>query len=261
MTGSDAGGAGAPGDGGEGGGGGPPGWGADDLPLIGEPAPVELANSLYGAGDERVDFLGTPALARLWLAHAALPVPFPARLARADADRLRTLRDAVRRLVDQAVDGVTPSPAAVAVLNREARRAPRAPRLVIAPPAPADAGPAPVGAFRLGWTSPARGADAALGALAHEAIALFGGPDADRLRRCAAPDCAMAFVQHHRRRRWCHDSCGHRMRQAAYHRRRSQRPASPAAASAPATPAGTSGSAARSAGAVAGVDRSTGEGP
>ena len=195
------------------------GWGADDLPLIGEPAPVELANSLYGDGDERVDFLGTPALVRLWLDHARLPVAFPARLGRADAERLRQLRDATRRLVDQAIAGVPPSPDAVAVLNGAARRAPRAVQLAVAP---AGTG---AGALRMGWASAAWGADAALGALAHDAIALLGGADATRLRRCAAPDCAMAFVQHHRRRRWCHDSCGHRVRQAAYHRRGTARTA------------------------------------
>ena len=179
---------------------------ADDLPLLGEPAPVELANSLYGEGDERVDFLATPALARLWLDHADLAVPFPARLSRTDTDRLRALRDAVRRLVDQAVDGVALAPEAVEVVNRAARLAPRAAQLAPGPAA--------------GWVSAARGVDAALGALAHETVALLGGPDGARLRRCAAPDCGMAFVQQHRRRRWCHDSCGHRMRQAAYDRRR-----------------------------------------
>jgi predicted RNA-binding Zn ribbon-like protein len=192
------------------------GPGADDLPLLGEPAPVELANSLYGEGDERVDFLATPALARLWLDHAGLAVAFPARLSHTDTDRLRALRDAVRRLVDQVVDGVALAPEAVEVVNRAARLAPRAAQLA---PGPA-----------VGWVSAARGVDAALGALAQETVALLGGPDGARLWRCAAPDCGMAFVQQHRRRRWCHDSCGHRMRQAAYDRRRAA--ASPAASGA-----------------------------
>jgi predicted RNA-binding Zn ribbon-like protein len=191
-------------------------WTADDLPLLGEPAPVELANSLYGEGDERIDFLGTPELTRLWLDHVAFGVAFPLRLSHADAGRLRGLRDAIRRLVDGTVDGLPPAPEAVEVVNGAARLAPRSPQLV--------AGPGPGSDDGVAWVSPARGVDAALGALAHDAVALLGGPDGARLRRCAAPDCGMAFVQQHGRRRWCHDSCGHRMRQAAYHRRRTGRP-------------------------------------
>jgi predicted RNA-binding Zn ribbon-like protein len=29
----------------------------------------------------------------------------------------------------------------------------------------------------------------------------------------------MLYLQRHRNRRWCHHSCGHRARQAAYYRR------------------------------------------
>ena len=200
-------------------------WGADDLPLLGEPAPVELANSLYGEGDERVDFLATPGLARLWLAHAGLAVPFPARPAGDDVDRLRALRDAVRHLVDRAVDGAAPSPPAVAVLNRAASAAPLAAQLVPA-----------AGAAAAGAGPSVRGVSTAR---AHDAVVLLGGPDRDRLRRCAAPDCTMAFLQQHRRRRWCHDSCGHRVRQAAYHRRRPNGPGGTGTVGA----GGTSGSA------------------
>ena len=208
---------------------------ADDLPLLGEPVPVELANSLYGEGHGRVDFLGTPELAGLWLAHARLPVPFPERPTAGEVRRLRELRDAVRRLVDAAIDGAPPPPEAVAAVNRTVRRAPPAAQLA----AHGDAQPTGVGwAYGTYGTGRGRGVDAALGALAHAAVMLLGTATGRRLRRCRAPGCGLAFVQHHGRRRWCHDSCGHRVRQAAYERRRSRpAPAAPTPGSPPASPA------------------------
>jgi predicted RNA-binding Zn ribbon-like protein len=56
-----------------------------------------------------------------------------------------------------------------------------------------------------------------LGALAHDLMDVLANPA--RLLVCANDDCSMLFVQHHHRRRWCHDGCGHRHRQAAYYRR------------------------------------------
>lgn len=196
------------------------GWAAEDLPLLGEPIAVELANSLYGDGDDRVDLLGTPGLAGLWLAHAALPVPFPERPAAGDLERLRELRDAVRTLIDAAIDGGPPPTEADTTVNRTVRRAPPAAQL-----AGGGAGPVVV-AWAYG-----QGVDAALGALAHEAVVLLGtAATSQRLRRCRAPGCGLAFVQHHGRRRWCHDSCGHRVRQAAYQRRTAAAAAAAAAA-------------------------------
>jgi predicted RNA-binding Zn ribbon-like protein len=45
----------------------------------------------------------------------------------------------------------------------------------------------------------------ALSALARDAIDLFAGPLANRIRTCAAPDCGMLFVDQSRpgSRRWC----------------------------------------------------------
>ncbi|MFF5229693.1 CGNR zinc finger domain-containing protein [Dactylosporangium sp. NPDC000521] len=44
---------------------------------------------------------------------------------------------------------------------------------------------------------------------------------AGRSGRCESPACCLFFVQHHPRRRYCHESCAHRDRQARYYRRRS----------------------------------------
>jgi predicted RNA-binding Zn ribbon-like protein len=47
--------------------------------------------------------------------------------------------------------------------------------------------------------------DQALSELARDAIDLFGGPLASQIRTCAAPDCALLFVDQSRpgTRRWC----------------------------------------------------------
>jgi predicted RNA-binding Zn ribbon-like protein len=55
-------------------------------------------------------------------------------------------------------------------------------------------------------------------AVASRCILFLGGEDAGRVRRCARPACPMLFVQHHRARRFCHDTCAHSVRQARYYR-------------------------------------------
>jgi predicted RNA-binding Zn ribbon-like protein len=64
-----------------------------------------------------------------------------------------------------------------------------------------------------------------LGVLARDAVDLFGGSDAWRIRTCEAPDCALIFVDNSRggRRRWCSMSmCGNRVKCSAYRRRKAQ---------------------------------------
>lgn len=74
-------------------------------------------------------------------------------------------------------------------------------------------------------TAPPEGAErAVLSTIARDAIDLFTGTAADRIRECASPECALLFVDTSRpgRRRWCSSSaCGGRERAAAYRRRRS----------------------------------------
>lgn len=180
----------------------------DDLPLLGEPLPVELANTRYGTGSDTIDFLGSPELVDAWLRHADPSTATFAPLRPRDVPSLRALRDAVRMLVDHTIAGTEPPAAAVTVVNDHSARAPVRLQLGRSP---------------AGWCvvpSPsAAGVAGLLGALAHATVVLLASDDAGRLRRCANPECSMTFVQHHGRRRWCHDGCGHRLRQAAYYRR------------------------------------------
>ncbi|ASR37819.1 hypothetical protein BAY61_25620 [Prauserella marina] len=71
------------------------------------------------------------------------------------------------------------------------------------------------------WPEPET-ATTALATVAHDAVDLLAGPFADRLRECAAPDCAFLFVDVSRpgRRRWCAaERCGNRQHVREYRAR------------------------------------------
>jgi predicted RNA-binding Zn ribbon-like protein len=67
---------------------------------------------------------------------------------------------------------------------------------------------------------------AALGVVARDAIDLFAGRWASRIRECANDECALLFVDMSRpgKRRWCSsETCGSRSRSAAYRARVARR--------------------------------------
>jgi len=182
----------------------------DDLPLIGEPLPVEFANSLYESAEGPIDFLATPQLAQLWFECAATDAVLPTRLRRADVDAIRELRDAARRLYGDLANDRPVDSSAVSVLNRHAARCPWSVQLELAGD----------GRLVVDERPRATGIDATLGSLAVAVIALAAGPNGPLLRQCSGPGCAMLFVKDHHKRRWCDQSCGHRARQADYYRRK-----------------------------------------
>jgi len=174
-----------------------------ELPILGtEPLVVEFANTLYGTED----FLGTAELAVHW---------FTATGTRAvrDTAAARALRDSVHALFTATVTAATPPAAAIARVNAAAAAAPTSPQLIRQP----------TGAFVAGSATTATGDTALLGELATACIALLTGDRARLLRRCEGADCRLFFMQHHPRRRYCHESCAHRDRQARYYRRRTTR--------------------------------------
>jgi len=122
----------------------------------------------------------------------------------------RALRDSIHALFTATVTAVTPPAAAIMHVNTVAARAPTSPHLVRQP----------TGTLTADSRSTATGDAALLGGLATACIALLTDDRARLLRRCDAPDCCLFFVQHHPRRRYCHESCAHRDRQARYYRRR-----------------------------------------
>jgi predicted RNA-binding Zn ribbon-like protein len=197
-------------------------------PLLGEPLPVELMNTIWADGSGIHDALAAPADVLGWI-RAIRPLPAPHD---ADIDRwlrdvpaaevgevapaLRALRDALRRLAaEQTADPRTHAASAiddvgraVEVVNGAAATAPHWSRLEWPTGGPA----------RASYTRAHVGA-AFLAAIAEQAIDLFTGDARHELRACLAPRCVLYFVRQHPRREWCSTACGNRARAARHYQR------------------------------------------
>lgn len=197
-------------------------------PLLGEPLPVELMNSVWADREGVHDALSEPVGAEAWVRAVA---PRMELLSEGDLDalvggadlgrlaaRLTALRDALRRLAAEATADPRPRAAsataeldaAVAALNEAARAVPRWSALTWT------AGSPPARQARTSGQLVA----AAVSALAEEAIRLFtAADDRTRLRACFAPGCVLYFLKDHPRREWCSPACGNRARAARHYAR------------------------------------------
>jgi predicted RNA-binding Zn ribbon-like protein len=134
----------------------------------------------------------------------------------AGLDAARTVREAIHRVAKATMAGRRPARADETVLNAA----------TVAPPL------IPVferGTVRL-TTPAANGEAAALSTVARDAVDLFTGAFADRIRECESPECALLFVDTSRpgRRRWCSSTaCGSKDRSASYRRRQQDGSARP----------------------------------
>lgn len=202
-------------------------------PLLGEPLPVELMNTLWADRDGLHDELRDAAGLTAWLQAVAgrfaagdasrgpgLAVLLPGgRSGRELAGQFRELRDGLRGLAAAvtadpraraAGTGTPDVTAAVRAVNAACARAPLWSRLTwAAPPG------APARTLRSAGTGP----EAALSWIAEEAVLLFTSPDAGRLRACPGPGCVLYFVRAHPRREWCSAVCGNRARVARHYQR------------------------------------------
>ncbi|MEU1593646.1 ABATE domain-containing protein [Streptomyces sp. NPDC005708] len=192
-------------------------------PLLGEPLPVELMNTVMVDRGRTHDTLDSEAGAAAWLRAVAGRLGAEAEISADELDEnvvrpmagtLRTLRDALRRLAAEATEDPRPPatapeltrPEAITTLNTLTRAWPE---LVW----PADGQPSR--AYRGSGTP----ADLAVQLIAHQAVELFTGPDRNRLRPCLAPNCVLFFIKNHARREWCSPACGNRVRVARHYRR------------------------------------------
>lgn len=154
--------------------------------------------------------LHTPADLSTWL-QAYLGAE-PAPVGGTDLAAARRLRNAIWHCADAVVAG-DPLPAdAVADINAAAARPPVVPRI----------DDHHRQALALPVTTPQ-----VLSTLARDAVDLFAGPRAGRLRRCAGTNCFLVFVDTSRpgRRRWCSmERCGNRAKVAAFRSRHTEEP-------------------------------------
>jgi predicted RNA-binding Zn ribbon-like protein len=186
---------------------------AAGLTLVGEPIAIDLANTEKLASNPPVELLpdehAHQAFWALQSGRLAIPAQLPA------LDQVRSLRSAIRSLLESRLDGRAADNWAIESLNRFSSAAPANPVLGADWTASTE------------WHTP-EGATALLGAVARSAIDVLTGPDADRLHRCAAEDCSMLFVAINSKRQWCTAAgCGNRQRVARHATR--QREAAPLA--------------------------------
>ena len=195
-------------------------------PLLGDPLPVELMNTVWTDRDGVHDALDDPGGAAEWLRAIAGHTDWPdgdrESMAMSDsgplAGDLRRLRNALRRLGAEATADPRPAEpadvpdlrAAVNDVNAAAAAYPSWSALTW----PANAAPTRE------VHAAAPGSNAVVSAIAEQAIALFGTGERNKLRACLAPGCTLYFVKNHPRREWCSAACGNRARVARHYRRR-----------------------------------------
>jgi len=185
--------------------------------MLGEPLPVELANTLFARRGREYDGLESPTDLSAWLRALGDRLSMTGGdegfdgITTGDVDVARGLRGALRTLIAGLLVSATADPRAADAVSRVARGAPH--WREFAP------GAELTGVVR----TRARPVAAALGQIADEAIVLLSGPDAARLRSCAASGCIRYFRKDHPRRSCCTPQCSDRVRAARHYARRTSR--------------------------------------
>ncbi|MDQ1028605.1 putative RNA-binding Zn ribbon-like protein [Streptomyces umbrinus] len=155
----------------------------------------------------RFEVLHEPADLVRWVERSRLPGGLQVTVTEGELARTRALRDAVFLLAADRAHGRPLQARHLDVVNAAAAGAPLAARVE------ADGS--------RGWAPGATGARL-LATVARDAVELFTGPYAERIRECGSHNCALLFVDTSRpgRRRWCAmEHCGNREK-ARSHRAR-----------------------------------------
>jgi predicted RNA-binding Zn ribbon-like protein len=185
----------------------PTGDGERGFRFLGGRACLDLI-ATAGERERRAERLRTPQDLASWLVEAELADEPPA-ASRQDLAHARTLREAVYQTIKRRITGQPAGPGDLAIINDWAGRPP--PRRWLA-----------AEDSQLRVRSDVTTAAALVASVARDAVDLLGGPLADRIRECAAQNCALLFLDTSRagRRRWCSmATCGARAKMAAYRAR------------------------------------------
>ncbi|CAM5509924.1 hypothetical protein SCANM63S_04937 [Streptomyces canarius] len=127
----------------------------------------------------------------------------------ADVREATAVREVIYRLVTDRRLGEDFDPQALEAVNAAARRTPVTPQL----------------------TQEGRNTEAspqqALATVAREAVELLSGPDVPLMKECGNPECTRVYIDRSRgmRRQWCGmESCGNKIKAAAYPARKKTEP-------------------------------------
>jgi predicted RNA-binding Zn ribbon-like protein len=172
-----------------------------------DPGAASLRWALSGGEDYRAAYekLHGPDDLRRWTT-ASIAVDVD-RVTSRDLAEAKSLREAIWQCADARADGRPLPREPSAEINRLASRPPLIPQIR--------------GRDRRGWAEPIT-CRQVLSTMARDAIELFTGSTANRIRRCAGTNCSLIFVDTSRpgRRRWCSmERCGNRAKVNAFRSR------------------------------------------
>ncbi|MFE0254414.1 CGNR zinc finger domain-containing protein [Streptomyces sp. NPDC059010] len=181
----------------------------DHVFVCGNPA-LDFAATLRARRSVRFEMLVTPDRLNAWYVESGI-VDAVSPGQEADVEQARTVREAAYQLVTARRLGEEYDRAALTVVNNAARRPSAVPQLT------------PSGR----WTQATP--EEALSLVARHAVELLSGPDVPLLKECGNPECTRTYIDRSRgtRRQWCGmDSCGNKIKAAAYRARRKSAPVS-----------------------------------
>jgi predicted RNA-binding Zn ribbon-like protein len=175
------------------------------FPFIGGRPCLNFVATLGKRHGTPVERLPDPAALATWITDAELSVGTePVGVTARELTDARTLREALYRVVRDAMAGRQPAAADVERVNEAAARPDLAPQL---------------GEQRWKSAHPAR---AALATVARDGVLLVGSSLLERVKECENPECSLLFLDDSqaRRRRWCSmDRCGNLAKIAGYRSR------------------------------------------
>ncbi|SEO96746.1 CGNR zinc finger domain-containing protein [Actinacidiphila rubida] len=179
--------------------------------VCGHPA-LDFAATLRARRSTRFEMFVTPERLNAWYVESGL-VDTITPGEEADVRAATTVREALYQLVTNRRLGEAFDREALAVVNGAARKPPATPQLTLT--------------GRHTEATP----EQALATVARQAVELLSGPDVPLMKECGNPECTRVYIDRSRgmRRQWCGmESCGNKIKAAAYRARKKTVPAATA---------------------------------
>ncbi len=183
--------------------------------VCGNPA-LDFAATLRARRTLRFEMFVSPQRLDAWYLESGIVDALTVEARESDVQEAVVVREAVYELVTARAAGEAYDDTALGVVNGTAREPSVTPQLSAA--------------GRRAEATPAE----ALSSVARQAVELLGGPDVPLLKECGNPECTRVYIDRSRgtRRQWCGmESCGNKLKAAAYRARKKQHEQGAAAAS------------------------------